>query len=274
MSSNWKIIASLFSLCILASVWSVGFIRFNNSVCEDIEVVFIDEARESGFLETEDIKKVISEKLGYLPEGKTFGALSIADIEEAISHIPEVKNAEVSITENRKVKIEMEMRNALGLVFPVTDVPFYIDQYGVKIPVSKTFTPDVPLVSGRIWEKAKSGDTVSDLRVKALIPVLEFIYKNSFFNAQVSELVLNDKGEVSLYPEIGEVKIIFGKPDSIENKFSKILLFYKKVLQNVGWDAYSFINVTYAGQIIAERKDNLNVEVPLENKTETEKSEE
>ena len=46
--------------------------------------------------------------------------------------------------------------------------------------------------------------------------------------------------------------IEFGKPDNVEVKFKKLMVFYKEILPTRGWTRYERVNLEYEGQVIAE----------------------
>ncbi len=69
----------------------------------------------------------------------------------------------------------------------------------------------------------------------------------------MEQLFVSPKGDIEIVPRVGDHKIILGTADSLETKFRNLLVFYKKAIPKVGWDAYKTINLKYANQIIGER---------------------
>ena len=55
-----------------------------------------------------------------------------------------------------------------------------------------------------------------------------------------------------MFPQVGGQLIEFGKPENLESKFKKLMIFYKEILPKHGWNAYERVNLEYEGQIIAE----------------------
>lgn len=82
--------------------------------------------------------------------------------------------------------------------------------------------------------------------------MLEMIREDEFWKAQITELDLDGKASVTLFPLVGNEKIEFGKPDNLEVKFKKLKIFYKEILPRVGWNKYHRVNLEYEGQIVAE----------------------
>jgi len=58
--------------------------------------------------------------------------------------------------------------------------------------------------------------------------------------------------QITIFPQVGNERIEFGKPQNIEVKFRKLMIFYKEILPRMGWDKYNRVNLEYEGQIVAE----------------------
>ena len=82
---------------------------------------------------------------------------------------------------------------------------------------------------------------------------LRYVDKSSFLRSLVSEIVVDDAGELTIFPEVGDVVIEFGKPIRIKEKFDNLELFYHNVLNKVGWKKYKSISLKYREQIVAEK---------------------
>jgi cell division protein FtsQ len=82
--------------------------------------------------------------------------------------------------------------------------------------------------------------------------MLKFIREDDFWNAQIAQLDIDSKARVTIFPQIGNERIEFGKADELEKKFKKLRIFYKEIIPQQGWNKYERINLEYAGQIIAE----------------------
>jgi cell division protein FtsQ len=59
-------------------------------------------------------------------------------------------------------------------------------------------------------------------------------------------------------PIVGDQKIVFGSAESeeeVENKCTRLKVFYKEVMPFEGWEKYEEINVKYEGQIVGRKRD-------------------
>jgi cell division protein FtsQ len=57
-----------------------------------------------------------------------------------------------------------------------------------------------------------------------------------------------------MIPKLGNQVIVFGDAEDAAEKFSKLKLFYKKVITTTGWNRYSVINLQYKNQVVAKIK--------------------
>jgi cell division protein FtsQ len=131
------------------------------------------------------------------------------------------------------------------------DQDFYIDQHGLKIPLSANFTAKVLVATGYIDELF--GNRVDSLHkdlTKDLFKTADFIRKDSLWSAQIVQIYVNAGHEIELIPRVGNHRILLGDADSLETKFANLLVFYKQALPKVGQDAYKTINIKYANQVI------------------------
>jgi len=57
---------------------------------------------------------------------------------------------------------------------------------------------------------------------------------------------------ITIFPQVGDERIEFGKPDDVQEKFRKLMIFYKEILPRMGWNKYDRVNLEYEGQIVTE----------------------
>jgi cell division protein FtsQ len=118
--------------------------------------------------------------------------------------------------------------------------------------VSENYTSRVVLVSGLfVKQLLESEDLNRTEEGTKLLTMIKFIKENDFWHAQVAQLDIDVTGEITLYPQVTGQLVDFGKPDDIEVKFKKLMIFYKEILPTRGWNRYERVNVAYEGQIIA-----------------------
>ena len=74
-----------------------------------------------------------------------------------------------------------------------------------------------------------------------------------FLKVLVDEIYVDKSGDFELVPKIGNQLIIFGKPENLEEKFKKLLVFYRQGLNKTGWNKYNVINIKYRNQVVCSK---------------------
>ncbi len=228
----------------------VGVARQNSREVNDFKAV-VHNDENNHFLSWEDVHKIAEDIQGNPIRETPFGEIKIAEIEQGLLENPYVRKAEVFKELSRDVIVELELRRPLARVIYEDGSGFYLDQDFQKIDLSHKYSANVVLVRGVEWEPLLPRDTILSQEVKEMQKFLKHIGEDDFLRSQISEVVRDDLGELTLYSEVGDLVIKFGKPVRITEKFDNMKLFLDKVLNQVGWDKYREISVKYRGQVIA-----------------------
>lgn len=90
-----------------------------------------------------------------------------------------------------------------------------------------------------------------------LLNFVVLVEKDDFWRSEIVQIVVTkgaDGGpEIELVPRTGDHTVIFGSPDDAEEKFAKLLTFYRRGLRNIGWETYRTINVKYKEQVVCTK---------------------
>jgi cell division protein FtsQ len=89
-----------------------------------------------------------------------------------------------------------------------------------------------------------------------LYKTAQYIKSDTLWDAQIEQIVVDQKNDIELIPRVGNQRIVLGNADSLEKKMKNLLLFYKKAMPQVGWDTYKTINIKYTNQIVCEKRDS------------------
>ena len=130
---------------------------------------------------------------------------------------------------------------------------FSIAEDGTIMPVSPKFTSRVLVISGNFVPSLLKVPNILEMEEgRELMAMLNMIHEDTFWNAQIAQIDLDAKARATLFAQVGDERIEFGKPDDLDVKFRKLKIFYKEILPRVGWNRYDRINVEYEGQVVAE----------------------
>lgn len=251
---NWKLIFYCFvwMVCLSGLVVLMSFItvKKTSQKCTDMKVML---PGNNNFIERDEVDRILLENSGTLV-GRKLDEINIHKLENVLKANPFIEYAKVFADMNGVIHVDIRQRKPLIRIINMANVNFYIDEKGFKIPMSENYTARVLVANGLINEDFTGKvDTLSSQLARDLFRTAHFIRQDTLWNDQVEQLFVSVKGDIEIVPRVGDHKIILGSADSLETKFRNLLVFYKKAIPKVGWEAYKTINLKYANQIIGER---------------------
>jgi cell division protein FtsQ len=242
---------------IIAAVIVVAiFIAFTERRQGDITVrditVKIENEQENHFLDEADVMKLMQLNLENL-RGTGLNEVNLKAIEQRVKSEPFVKEGELYSDLKGNMVIRVELRRPIARIVRNDGPDGYIAEDGTIMPVSEKFTSRVVLISGGFVRQLLKQKNVNDTEEgKQLIALINAIREDEFWNAQIAQLDMDSKARITMYSQVGDERIEFGRPDNPEVKFKKLRVFYKEILPRMGWNKYDRVNLEYEGQIVAE----------------------
>ncbi|PSL50112.1 cell division protein FtsQ [Chitinophaga niastensis] len=221
--------------------------------CKSIQVKF-EGKDDNFFIETKDIKSLITKDKNLNPVGKPIGTINIGQLENIVDQDPWVKNAEIYFDNRQQLNIKVTQREPVARVFTFSGNSFYLDEAGEHIPVSNRYAARVPVFTGFPTDADKLQKPDSLLTAQ-IVDMGTFIGNDPFWMAQVEQLMITGDRRFEFIPKLGDQVIAFGEGVDIEKKFTKLLAFYKEGLNKVGWNNYTRINIAFENEVVCTRKD-------------------
>ncbi|WP_345948411.1 cell division protein FtsQ [Mucilaginibacter sp. PAMB04274] len=270
----WKRIGIMFSwlISITGLIVLMSFISIKKSavVCTGVKVFipgneyFIDQN------EVDNILQVSSHTL----VGRKMENINIHALEKKLQANPFIESAKVFADMDGLIRVQITQRHPVLRVLNRFDQDFYVDEHGLKIPLSNNFTARVLVANGYIDELfANRIDTLHTRLARDVFNTVAFIRKDTLWNAQIAQIYVNQSREIELIPRVGNHKILLGNADSLASKFHNLEIFYKQALPQVGWDKYKVINIKYANQVVGIKTegytDSTSVKVIKPNKADS-----
>ncbi|WP_431292494.1 cell division protein FtsQ/DivIB [Pedobacter sp. P26] len=254
---NWSAIftgfAWLISLAGVVVLLSFINVKKQTVKCTDIKILI---PGADNFIEREEIDAILKEDQGVLL-GRNLENINIHKIEKKLQSNPYIGFAKVYIDMDGVLHIEVKQRQPILRIFNENGQDFYIDNDGLKMPISSNFTANVLVATGHITEVFGSRiDTLHTQLARDLYKTAQYIKKDTLWDSQIEQIVVDQKNDIELIPRVGNQRIILGNADSLEKKMKNLLLFYKKAMPQVGWDTYKTINIKYTNQIVCEKRDS------------------
>jgi len=257
----WRrvLIISAWVICLGGLITLMSFIQIKKAgvICTAVKVnipgsqYFIDKQEVDQILQTNSHTLI----------GRKLEGIDIQDLENKLRANPFIEFAKVYTEMDGVLRVEVSQRQPILRIMNHYDMDFYVDQHGLKIPLSPNFTARVLVANGFIDELFTNHvDSLHTKLAKDLFLTADFIRKDSLWDAQIAQLYVNKDHEIELIPRVGSQRILIGNADSLQVKFANLIAFYKQVLPKVGWDKYSTINIKYSGQVVGIKNENMKAD--------------
>lgn len=233
-----------------------GLIAFTERMKGEVTVseieITIENIHENHYVDEKEVMKLMRLNTENL-RGASLSKVNFSEIEHRIRQNPYVRDAELFSDLKGNLMVTVSLRRPFARIVQSDGPDAYIGEDGTIMPVSERFSSRVVLISGDFVPKFLKLDNIHEIEAgDKLMAMLHAIRKNPFWSAQIAQIDINAKGRVVIFPQVGDERIEFGKPEDFEIKLRKLKIFYKEVLPRVGWNKYDRINVEYQGQVVAE----------------------
>ena len=179
---------------------------------------------------------------------KSIENINLEKVEKRVLESGTVKSCKAFFDLHGYLVLDIEAYKPVGRILSNSENgDRYIDNEGNIFPISKHFSPTVLLISGTYINRLKS---LKSEKNSDLLDLINTISEDEFWSAQITQIDVNENKEVSMIPLMGKNIIEFGKPENINAKFDKLLVFYKQILPQKIWSDFSKVSVKYEGQIV------------------------
>ncbi|MBI4931258.1 MAG: hypothetical protein HY841_10885 [Bacteroidetes bacterium] len=264
-----KILRITFWVLLIAGLGTVfAFVQKqeNELLCSKVNITIErDPLKENFFVDEDDIRKLIAQRFGQV-ENTPLKNVDVNYLERLCYTNPWVARADVYLTINGVVDIQIEQRQPILRIINQKGESYYMDSNGRLMLWSPDFTPRLLVVTGNIkesydeWSHTSMDELINNdtLKTHTLLDdfyaMAKFILADEFWSAHVEQIYLNNHGEIELVPKVGDHKIIFGDSGDMEEKFWKLKTFYKEGLNYTGWEDYDTLNLKFNNQVVCSKK--------------------
>lgn len=228
----------------------------NGKRCKDV-IVTITGVDGTEYVSKKQILNTISGGRPDLMKGAPIKTFDLQQLEELLERNLWIRNAELFFDNNDVLHADITEREPVARVFMVNGQSFYIDDMGEQLPITNDQVARVPVFTSFPNETtvARKKDSLLQEQVKEMG---HYLMKNDFWMAQVDQVNINNY-EFELVPKLGNHLIQFGNTEKMEQKFNRLLLFYKNIMNKTGWNYYSALDVRYDKQLVAVRRDSVSL---------------
>jgi len=244
------------SLWLILPIAGIGMAesRLGNQRCNNI-IISIDGDSGMHFLDKTDIQMLLTENGGDPLLGNKLRDVHLSDLENRVRKNKLIKKCQVFRDLKGNVVVEVEQEKPLARWINTSangewrnTSGYYINEDGVFFPLSESYSARALLVSGHYFINSKQ---LQSKKGAPLMDLIRFLNTNEFWKAQIAEMYVDKDGEIQLTTVLGNQRIELGMAEDFESKFSKLRIFYDKVLSK-DWSRYSKISVKFQDQIVCE----------------------
>lgn len=238
---------------LLVFLISIGFSSNRQDARKSVGVeVLIDNTYENYFVESSEVTELMNGDVRDYVTGSFITDLDLRQLETNIENHPYVQDAQVYRDLRGIVRVEVEQKRPIARVFKRTGQDYYISEKGEILNESEKYTARVPLIEmedGSLIGNKYMSETEYG---QQLFELLTRFHQDEFWSAQVAGLQIDKTGDIIIQPQVTKQIIEFGQPEEIDQKLTKLGIFYKEILPAKGWNTYARVNVKYENQIICE----------------------
>ncbi|QNR25375.1 cell division protein FtsQ/DivIB [Croceimicrobium hydrocarbonivorans] len=212
---------------------------YDRQELKDFKLQF-ENRQDRSFLSLLEMEKQVQKELG--DSSLQLAEINKALLEESIDNHPAIRKAEVYSKIDGSLRIMLWQHDPLARVIDRRG-SFYLLDAGEKMPLSPYFSEEVPLVSG-------------DLNDEDLVLIASFwqsLKQDEFYQQFFTGLHCNEQKEWTLFPAKGNFKIRVGKPEELEEKLTKLKVFYTQAPAPKYLNKLKEIDLRFEGQLICRK---------------------
>jgi cell division protein FtsQ len=253
-----------FRKILVISVWTIlltgtvvllvaAMSKKNNEKISGVEIN-ISGVQNNYFIDKNDVLDILQKVNGKDLQKATVSSLDLTKMENRLQKDQWIKRAEMFFDNNNVLQIKITEREPVARIFTITGASFYIDSSLTRLPLSDKFSARLPVFTSFPTEvrilKKRDSFLLNEIKILS-----QYIGAHPFWMAQIDQIDITPVAGFELIPKLGNQVIRFGNITNYEEKFNKLLGFYKQVQTRVGWNKYSVLDVRFKNQVIGVNRD-------------------
>ena len=195
---------------IIGIISLVVFSNIKNSSRKNIEFIISFNKNESRFLNDSLVNKLLIQNM-QLYKNESNLTIDLKEIEDFLEIQPEILNAEVYLLPDGKLKTKIFERRP---IIRMHQDGFYLDEHGVKIPLSKNHIYKVPIFS----------DSFKNQNIDEIIYLTKIMSSDIFFKNEFSEMWIENNQYYMRFRNF-DFNILWGDNTKTYEKLKKLKAF-------------------------------------------------
>jgi cell division protein FtsQ len=210
--------------------------------------VHIKNDKKYHFIEEKEIMDLAVSNRGIDVMNTPISHLDVKGMEQVICADPWVAGAQVFVDNDRVLHMYVTQRVPVVRIFGQDGNSYYMDGTMSIMPLSENYVYYTTVVTNAPEIK---DDSAGQALKKQILKLVNKIQADTFWSAQISQVIVDSAGTFELMPVLGDQKILFGDTSRMADKFNNLFVFYKNVLNRIGWDKYETLDLRFKGQVVA-----------------------
>ena len=231
--------------CIIAIVSAS---RIEDSKMLSSVAVHIKNDKKYHFIEEKEIMDLAVNNRGIDVMNTPVAHLDVKGMEQVILADPWVANAQVFVDNDRVLHMYVTQRVPVVRIFGADSHSYYMDATMSIMPLSENYVYYTTVVTNA---PEIQNDSAGWALRKQILKFVNTIQSDTFWSAQISQVIVDTAGSFELLSILGDQKILFGDTSLMRDKFNNLFVFYKNVLNRIGWDKYETLDLRFKGQVVA-----------------------
>jgi cell division protein FtsQ len=176
-------------------------------------------------------------------QGSWVESVSLQQVDAWIHSIPAVDNVEVYPGLDRILHVRVSQKEPVARLHTGPNQPdSYIDTKGESLPLSPYFTARVPIIHAKSLEHASEA-----------FSLIQSTRKAPLWSAFIDQVLVKEDGGLEIIARIGGARIALGDTSNLDSKLNNLLTFYREQIRRGNLNEYQLINLSFAGQVVAQR---------------------
>ncbi len=201
-----------------------------------------------------DVLTAIDRSFGFDLRDLPLNAIDVGRLERVLEAEPFILNADAFFDAENTIHITVEQRPPVLRIIDHNGLNYYLDEKGMKMPLSPHFTARVLVATGNIPPHVPDFLERPRHMLKDVFLLAQRLRQDELFHPLIEQVYVNPQGDMVLVPKVGDQKIILGDGSHLEEKLQNLRVFYQEAVPYEGWRKYRTINLKYRGQVVAKRK--------------------
>lgn len=218
--------------------------------CSDY-VITLNGADKNLFIDQKDVEQLLKKTTKGDIKGEPVVSFNLHELEQMLEYNTWIDKAELYFDNKDVLHVTVTEKEPVARIFTTENKSFYIDSIGNRIPLSDKLSARVPVFTGFPDRKkltAKDSALLNEVRI-----VANQINSDAFWQSQVAQIDITAERNFEMVPVVGNHLVKLGNGENMDQKFKRLMIFYKQVLSKTGFDKYKLIDVQYKGQVVASK---------------------